>query len=152
MLNSHCTPCIIHTAHLVQYILHTLNNTHGTLVQYTLHALHNTHFTPCTTKSCWLAAWTWFLTKHSELDISILPLKHQDAKILFTTYTYNMRQLEPDSTEHPYPFTTCCQSLMDWQVYHVWVQIRKTQITWPSYVHPPVQILPLHTGENPDFI
>ena len=30
MENSHSTPCIIHTEPLVQYILHTLNNTLGT--------------------------------------------------------------------------------------------------------------------------
>ena len=55
-----------HTAHVVQYILHMLKNTQGTLERYTLHALHKT---PCIAKSCWLAVWTQFLTKYSEFDI-----------------------------------------------------------------------------------
>ena len=52
----------------------TKHNTHGTLVQYTLHAFHNTHF--CLPKSCWLAAWTQFLTKYLEFALSFhsLPL------------------------------------------------------------------------------
>ena len=45
-------PPLLHR--LTQYILHTLDNTHGLLPQYTIHALHNTHLTPCKAKSCWL--------------------------------------------------------------------------------------------------
>ena len=59
MSNFLFTPCIIYTAHLVQYILNTLYNTEGTIVPYTLQALYNTHFTRCTIKSCSLAAQVW---------------------------------------------------------------------------------------------
>ena len=55
---------MIHTVHLVQYNLHTLYNTHGTLVRYTLHTLYNTHLTTCTTK-----VFLVFLTKFSECDV-----------------------------------------------------------------------------------
>ena len=66
----------MHTAHPVQYTLSTLYNmyctsfyiTHKPLVQCTLRTLYNTNFTPCSTKSCWSADQTEFLTRYSECD------------------------------------------------------------------------------------
>ena len=76
LYNTHCTPFTIHTAHLEQYARPNCKILTACIVQYTLYTI--------TTKSCWLAALTRFLTKYSEFDLASLHGKKESLPCYWT--------------------------------------------------------------------